>query len=165
MNVTRGKAALLIVCLTASSYYGYSKYKIITPSAAINNGVSSEMRGPGERGERRRDGEPNEARRQQFAKALNLTAEQQEAMRKMREQGVEGRDRWTSMAAILTPQQRAQMDAMRQERRDRGAKAALSGTDFEKYRAKRDQMRAQGRGPRLRGPGGPGGGEGRGGNR
>ncbi len=160
MNLTRGKAAVLVVCLMASSYYGYSKYKSITPSAAINNGNSGDMmirRPPGGEG---RGGAPDEERRQQFAKALNLTPEQQEAMKKLREQGVEGRDRWSSMSAILTPQQQAQMDAMRQERRDRGAKAALSPGDFEKYKAKRDQMRAEGRGPRFRGPGGPGGGGG-----
>lgn len=159
MNLTRGKAAVLVVCLMASSYYGYSKYKSITPSAAINNGNSGDMmiRRPGGEG---RGGAPDEERRQQFAKALNLTPEQQEAMKKLREQGVEGRDRWSSMSAILTPQQQAQMDAMRQERRDRGAKAALSPGDFEKYKAKRDQMRAEGRGPRFRGPGGPDGGGG-----
>lgn len=164
MNLTRGKAAVLVACLMASSYYGYSKYKSITPSPAINNGVSSDMMVRRPDGERRRDGQPDEQRRQQFAKALNLTPEQQEAMRKLREQGVEGRDRWSSMSAILTPQQRAQMDAMRDERRDRGAKAALSPGDFEKYKAKRNQMRAQGRG--FRGPGGGGRGEGgRGGQR
>jgi len=151
--MTRGKTALLIVMLLGSSYYGYSKYKALTPSPAINNGVNGEFVV-----RRMDDSEEGKKRREEFAKQLNLTPEQQEAMKKMREQmadGERGRGRWTSMTAILTPQQRAQMAAARDARRDKGAKAALNKGDFEKYKAKRDQMRGN-RGPRSgRGPQGP----------
>jgi len=148
--MTRGKTALLIVMLLGSSYYGYSKYKALTPSPTINNGVSDDFV------VRRVRGDDPEAkkRREEFAKQLNLTPEQQEQMKKMREQAG-GRGNWTSMTAILTPQQRAQMAAARDARRDKGAKAALNKGDFERYKAKRDQMRGN-RGPRSgRGPQGP----------
>lgn len=147
MTITRGKTALLVVLLAGSGYYGFSKYQELTPSAAINNGVSSEF------GSSRRGGGDDASRQNQFKELAGLTPEQEKAMRKLRKSGVEGRDRWTSMSAILTPEQRTRMQATMQERRDRGAKAALSPTDFAKYSQKRDQMRANRppRQPRTRG--------------
>lgn len=141
MTLTRGKTAILIILLVGSSYYGYSKYRTLTPSPAINNGHANEFGGPRRI---RNSGSPEDKQRhEQFVKALNLTPEQQAQMKALREQAGkgDGRDRFTSFSQILTPQQRAQMAAMRDARRDKGAKAALSSADFEKYRAKRDEMR------------------------
>ena len=153
MELSRGKTAILIVMLAGSCYYGYSKYKSITPGPAINNGHGDEFA----RGSRDRTPE-GDKRREEFMASMNLTPEQKEAMaalRKSGEQG-EGRDRFTSFSQILTPAQRAQMQAARDARRDKGAKAALNSGDFAKYKEKEAARRASWGGGRG-GPGGPGG--------
>lgn len=160
MNMSRGKSALLIVLLMGSGFYAFTRYQELTPSPAINNGRSDEFeRRSSREGDRSSSGA--EQRRQQFAKALNLTPQQQDQFRQLRKtQAGRGsfRDGMSSFSAILTPQQRTQMAAMRDARRDRGARAVMSASEFQKYQEKRAQRRASNPGGpgRRGGPGGPG---------
>ena len=160
MNMSRGKTALLVVLLMSSGFYAYTRYQELTPSPAINNGRDSEFTGRPPRP----DGTPSpeaEQRRQEFAKTLNLTPQQEEQLQQLRDSngGRTGfRDGMSSFSMILTPQQRTQMAAMRDARRDKGARAVMSASEFQKYQEKRAQRRASNPGGpgRRGGPGGPG---------
>lgn len=150
MSISRGKTALLIIMLSTSAYYAYTRYQELSPSPAINNGHSDDF------ARVRHDGPPTpdmEKRRQEFRTALNLTPQQEEQVKQLREANggrTSFREGMSSFTQILTPAQRSAMAAMRDARRDKGAKAAMSAGDYEKYRQKRDERRRNnpGRGPR-----------------
>lgn len=155
MELNKGKVAVLSVLLVGSAYYGITKYRSLTPNKSINNGVTDEFR-------RRPTKEITPQRKQQFASELGITPDQQKKLEALRGQGNSGnwRDRMTSMAAILTPEQRAKMQAMRTARQDATVKKAVSPSEFDAYKQKRDAMMQQRRASRTNGQNRNGGGGG-----
>jgi Spy/CpxP family protein refolding chaperone len=153
MELSKGKVAVLAVMLVGSAYYGITKYRSLTPNPSVNNGVTDDFR----RGPRK---EITPQRKQQFETQLGITPDQQKKLDALRSQGKSGnwRDRMSSMSAILTPEQRAKMQAMRTARMDSTAKKALPPGEFEAYKQKRDQMMQQWRQNRSRNSGKNGGG-------
>jgi hypothetical protein len=155
----RAKILTVTVLLMSACGYGVWKYRSLQPSPAINNGVTSEFGGPRSESERKNFQE-------QAAAYADITPDQMKKLEEMRKQFQEGRARGgpreglTSMAQVLTPDQRVKMFEFFRSQRDASAKKAMSPQQYDAYKAKREQMRDRwrnfGGGGNRGGPGGQG---------
>lgn len=116
---------LSIGLIAGSVAWGYRQYKVFNP----------EVSGPGERQTRAISPE----RRTAFFSDLNLSETQIKAL-----DGFEGRERFQKLREIMTPEQKAKMDARRAEReakRDAQVRSAISPGDYARYKQKSEERR------------------------
>lgn len=152
---TGKKVWVAILMLVVAAGIAYSQMKKVTPSAAVNNGVTSEFggRGPGGPGG---DDKSREERMTAMRKEVGITAEQEKQIEAVRDKIRESGD-WSQMREemnkILTPEQQKKMEAQREKmrgqfqaaraEREAKMKSAMSDEEFKRYQERREQRRAQ----------------------
>lgn len=115
-------SVLLIVGSVAWGYHQYMIFNPMSPEIAPHNA-------------RRMSPE----RRSAFLDSLNLSADQKTALN-----GLEGRERFSKLQEILTPEQKGVMERRRMERdarRDERLRAAIPAADYARYKQKSAERR------------------------
>ncbi|MCC5877142.1 MAG: hypothetical protein JJU11_13055 [Candidatus Sumerlaeia bacterium] len=173
----RWKIGGLSVLMLGCGIYMYAQYSTYTgglPEEAPNRFVEQEQRRP----EFNRENRPNPGERmREMADSLNLTPEQRQRMEQaQRDMGSNPGEGFRAMQEILTPEQREQAAALREERgaewrgrmaermarSEQEAREALSPQEFRQWQEMREERMNQRRERFAEGGGAPWGERGRG---